>query len=357
MRKKVRAAAAALLLAAGLLSGCGSQVAVPLNQMKVEKYVTLGDYANLQVKVDAASVDQEELGALLNDVYLSGVTAENGGISDRAVAVGDIVVMDYEGRKDGVAFEGGTAQDARLTIGSGQFIDGFEDGLVGVMPGETVDLELSFPEGYRNAELAGQAVVFTVTVHYIVPAKIAVEDMQDSVAASLGVENVNTVEELNQYLYDYLYSNAQANYSSSVQNGIMEALMECCTFGEFPKELVEDYREMISASLERNAAMYGSTVDSYALYFFGMKGEELINTYAEETLKQDLAMQAVANAEGLTVSDEELQSLLEEQAGAAGYDTVEEYMGDISKEDYRNYFMNEKVMEYLTERVTVTDNE
>ena len=153
MKKKIAGALTALAMAV-LLAGCGSQVNVPLNQMKVEKYVTLGDYANLQVKADAASVDPEELESLLNDVYLSGVTAETGGITDRAVAVGDIVVMDYEGKKDGVAFSGGTAQGARLTIGSGQFIDGFEDGLVGVMPGETVDLDLRFPEGYKNADLA-----------------------------------------------------------------------------------------------------------------------------------------------------------------------------------------------------------
>ena len=356
MKKKI-AGALTTLVTAVLLAGCGSQVNVPLNQMKVEKYVTLGDYANLQVKADAASVDPEELEALLNDVYLSGVTAETGGITDRAVAVGDIVVMDYEGKRDGVAFAGGTAQGARLTIGSGQFIDGFEDGLVGVMPGETVDLDLRFPEGYKNADLAGQAVVFTVTVHYIVPGKIPVEEMQDLVAASLGVENVSTVEGLNQYLYDYLYSDAQANYNNSVQNGIMGALMECCTFGELPEELVEDYREMISESLERNAAMYGSTADSYAMYAFGMTKEEVINTYAEETLKQDLAMQAVANAEGLAVSDEELQSILEEQAAATGYGTVEEYMGNISRENYRNFFMNEKVMEYLVQKVTVTENE
>ena len=114
---------------------------------------------------------------------------------------------------------------------------------------------------------------------------------------------------------------------------------------------------MMWESLERNAAMYGSTADSYAMYAFGMTKEEVINTYAEETLKQDLAMQAVANAEGLAVSDEELQSILEEQAAATGYGTVEEYMGNISRENYRNFFMNEKVMEYLVQKVTVTENE
>ena len=136
-----------LLAAAFLSAGCGSRVDVPLNQMEVERYVTLGDYNNLSVSVAPASVDEEELEQLLRSVYSAHVTAQSGGVTDRPVEQGDTVVMDYEGKKDGVAFDGGTAQNASLTIGSGRFIPGFEDGLIGVMPGETVDLKLYFPEG------------------------------------------------------------------------------------------------------------------------------------------------------------------------------------------------------------------
>lgn len=347
----------AALAATVLLAGCGSDTDVPLNQMKVEKYVTLGDYNNLSINVDAIAVDEAELNTLLNNVYIGSVTAEHGGITDRAVEVGDTVVMDYEGKKDDVAFEGGTAQGASLTIGSGQFIDGFEDGLVGVMPGDTVDLNLSFPENYGNTELAGQAVVFTVTVHYIRPTEVAVEDMEDVVVATMGIPDVNTVEELRQYAYDYLYSSAETNYTYNVQNGIMDALMAQCVFKELPEKLVESYGEMILESIESNAAAYGVTADVYAGYFYGMSSEDLVQTYAEETLRQDLAMQAIANAEGLSVSDEELQEKLSEYAEAAGYATVEEYVGDNSQEEYRNYFMNEKVMEYLKEKAVITENE
>lgn len=348
---------AAALTAAVILTGCGSEVDVPLNQMKVEKYVTLGDYNNLSVTLDAVAVDETELNTLVNSVYIGNVTAEHGGIVDRAVDTGDTVIIDYEGKKDGVAFAGGTAQGASLTIGSGQFIDGFEDGLIGVMPGETVDLNLTFPESYGNTELAGQAVVFTVTVHYIQPAEVAPEDMEDVVVASIGIPDVNTVEELRQYAYDYLYSNAETNYSYSLQNGIMDALMAQCVFKELPEELVENYRVMIQESIESNAAVYGVTADVYAGYFYGMSSADLVDLYGEETLKQDLVMQAIANAEGLSVSDDELQEMLLEYAQEAGYSTVEEYLGDASKEDFRNYFMNERVMEYLIDKATVTENQ
>lgn len=338
---------AVLLGAAFLLAGCGSKVDVPLNQMEVEKYVTLGDYHNLSVQVAPASVDEDELEQLLRNVYNAHVTAQSGGVTDRPVEEGDTVIINYEGKKDGVPFEGGTAQNASLTIGSGQFIDGFEDGLIGVMPGETVDLNLSFPEGYKgNAQLAGQAVVFTVTVHFIVPLQ-----MEDAVVAGMGIEGVDTVEGLRQYAYDYLYENANTNYIYSLQDAIVGALLEQSRFENIPEEMVEKYRRKMQDNLESVAASYGTTADAYALYNYGMNCEDMVNTYAEDSLRQNLAMQAIANAEGLTVGDEELQESLLEYAVRAGFETVEEFIGEDSLEDYRDYFMNEKVMDFLMEKV------
>ncbi len=385
MRKK-RMGILAVVTAAVLLTGCGGENAgtdssadsaeqsgsggteaadgsdgagsvEPLSRQEVEKYVTLGDYHSLSVTMDAVSVDEGELEELLNSVYIGSLNGENGGIVDRAVAAGDTVLIDYEGKKDGVAFAGGTAQNASLTIGSGQFIPGFEEGLTGVMPGETVDLDLSFPEGYGNAELAGQAVVFTVTVHCILPEKVAFEDMQDSVVASMGIPEVNTAEELREYAYDYLYARAEENYTVILQQNILGALVEQCEFGEFPEELRESYQRMISEYVASAADYYGVDEDVYTNFYFGMGSEEMIHTYAEESLQQDFAMQAVANAEGLNVSDEELQTKLLERAVSAGYSSVEEYLGSGSLEDYRDYFMNEKVLEYLTDKANITVNE
>ena len=164
MRKSVSLIAVFLL--AGLLAGCGQEPEVTnsnLSEMNVDKYVTLGDYSNISISVEPVEVQQSQWDELTLAVYQSYVTAENGGVTNRAVEEGDIVIIDYAGKKDGVAFEGGTASNANLTIGSGRFIDGFEEGLIGVIPGETVDLNLAFPDDFRNEELAGQPVVFTVT--------------------------------------------------------------------------------------------------------------------------------------------------------------------------------------------------
>lgn len=331
----------------------GSSAEPSLHEMNVEEYVSLGDYSSFEVRVDKIGVDDEELKSLMSSAYIEYVTPEHGGIMDRAVAMGDTVVIDYEGKKDGVAFGGGTAQGAHLAIGSGQFIDGFEEGLVGVMPGETVDLNLTFPEGYGNADLAGQAVVFTVTVQCILPKEMAEEDMEDVVAASMGISGVSNVAEFRQYAYDYLYS----RYEYEVQGNVLELLLERCEFQELPEELLEPYRQMWHQVFTMYASMYQLSLDQYTSIFHGADSETLISRYAEQYLKQDLALQAIANKEGLGISDEELQTRLSEEAEEAGYASIQEYVGTESWENYRNDYMNERVTDYLIERTTVSEAE
>lgn len=347
MKKKIIGVAAAVMIAV-LLVGCGNSATATnrdLNEMKVERYVTLGDYNNLSISVaPQAEVGQEEWNELMLAVYQSYVTEDNGAVTNRAVEMGDTVVIDYVGTKDGVAFGGGTASNAKLTIGSGEFIDGFEDGLIGARPGETVELNLSFPEGFRqNAELAGQAVVFTVTVDYIFP---TLDEMEDSVVASLGVEDVSTVDELWQYVYDYLQDNVEEAYLYSLQNAIIEHLLDQTTIDELPQTFVESYNHVFQDNLDRIAAGYGVSAE-ILVSSYGMDLESYISLYSEVQARQEILLQAIANREGLTVSDEELQEALEEYAAEDGYATVEEWLGDYDREEYRNYIMCDKVMEYL----------
>lgn len=350
MKKKLISVLTAVL-AVGMLSGCGSKKEdTVLKEMEVDSYVTVGEYKGLKVNVAPAAVDKAELETLVNDIYSSYVTVENGGITDRAVEVGDTVNIDYEGKKDGVAFDGGTATGQSLTIGSGQFIDGFEEGLVGVMPGETVDLNLTFPEAYHSADLAGQAVVFTVTVNFIAPT-----EMDDAVVATMGIENVTNVEELNQYANDYLYQNALYNYEANVQNAVMDAFMQSCEFKEVPEALVEKYETASRENITATATSYGMDADTFTTYYYGMDMETFVTTYSEEAVKQDIAMQWVANQENLNITDEELDTILLEQAQAYGYATVEEFLGETSKEDYREYFLYDKVLEFLVENAVVSE--
>lgn len=350
MKKKIASLLTAVL-AVGMLTACGSSDAdKALKDMDVEKYVTLGEYKGLNVTVAPITVDEAQVDSLVDSAYSTYISAENGGITDRAVAVGDTANIDYVGKKDDVAFDGGTAQGYNLTIGSNSFIDGFEDGLVGVMPGETVDLELSFPEQYHSADLAGQAVIFTVTVNFIVP-----EEKSDDVVMAMGIEDVTTVEQLRQYAYDYLYSMAQTNYNASLGNSILYGFMESCIFEEIPQEIVDMYYNQGVQKIAQQAANYGMLPESFVPAYFGMEYDAFLAEFGEEAAKQNIAMQAVANAENLNVTDEELNAKLLEYAQMAGFNSVEEFLGDESIEMYRDNMMYEKVMAFLTENAVISN--
>lgn len=347
MKKKMTILLTALLSVA-MLGGCGKESGA-LRDMKVEKYVTLGEYMGIPAQLPSAAVDEAQTEELFKALYLDSVTPEMG-IMDREVVLGDTVNIDYEGKKDGVAFERGTDSGAQLEIGSDKFIDGFEDGLIGAMPGETRDLELRFPDGYGNAELAGQEVVFTVTVNYIYPT-----DYNDEVVAALGIPDITTVEGLRQFVRDYLETNAQNAYRAKLENTVVDNLIAGCVFQEIPEAVVQRYRDNIQEGLEADCAAQGVDINTYCMYSYGMDAETFMDQYAQEAAKQSLAFQAVANAEDLNVTDEQLQENLEQYAAQGGYATVEEFLGDMDREEYREYFMFENVLDFLTQNAQITE--
>lgn len=355
MKKRV-AKVMAMLLAVGVLAGCGSDGDKPLGQLNVDKYVTLGDYNNLNVSVTPEEVTEEQVELTMIDIYLDYVSAEAGGITDRAVEVGDTINLDYVGKKDGVAFANGSAKGDQLTIGSGRFIDGFEDGLIGVMPGETVDLDLRFPDGYGNPDLAGQDVVFTVTVNFIMPEIAGIEDLQDEVMPYIEFADSSTVEEFRQFVYDALLEVAQENYTAELQSAIIDELVAQCEFKSLPEGMLEESRKTLTENLENVAAQLGATSEAVVSYYNGMSVEEYVETYASQGVKRNLAFQAIANNEGLAVDDEELQAALEEYVANSGFASEEAFLGDATKEDFRDFLMIQNVIDYLVEKVQANNN-
>lgn len=327
---------------------------VVLKDLDVAKYVTLGDYKNIEVTMAGPEVDQEEWDLINAQVYNDFVTAESGGVLDRAVENGDLVNIDYSGKKDGVVFDGGTAAAQQLEIGSGSFIAGFEEGLVGVMPGETVDLNLTFPEVYHNADLAGQAVVFTVTVNFIYPTS---ESWSDDVVASAENSDFTTVEEMKQYVYDYLEEYNAYYYDINLENAVVEAFINQCEFKDVPEELVQSYRDDFTLTMSNEAAMYGMDVDSLCYYYYGVDLATFLDTYVTESAKQSLAFQAVANAESMNLSDADFDARLLELATQYGCTSIEQYIGANPKEGYRELFMLEDVVAFLVENATVKQPE
>ena len=314
-----------------------------LDGINLGDFVELGDYKGVDVTVIRAEVTDEMVDQYIQSVLDSNKNKEE---VDRAVKDGDVVDIKYVGKKDGVEFDGGSSDSYELTIGSNTFIDGFEDGVIGMKKDETKDLNLTFPEDYNNTDLAGADVVFTVTVNHVYEETDAVLD--DAFVAARNIDGVSTVAEYRQYVYDNLMSSAKSQQETELERNVLEAVTANATFKETPEEMVSRYYDRLVKNLTTTASMYG-IADEY---------EDELQKSAQSAAEQIMVMQAIAEKEGLTLTDEELQADLESSASEYGYDSVEAYeeaVGDLR--GYKEYLMSEKVTKYLIENANVTETE
>lgn len=360
MKKKITLLLTGLLVLS-LFTGCGAKEEQEAESKtetgtKVEAeaetdgaLVTLGNYKGLPVTAPAVEVNQEEADNLVKQIYYSYEDGEADGIKDRAVQNGDMVNIDYEGKKDGVAFAGGTAANQQLVIGSNSFIAGFESGLIGVNPGETVDLNLTFPDQYHNKELEGQPVVFTVTVNYIYST-----EYKDDAVAGWGEEDYKNVAELKKFVEDYMLEMAQSNYDYTVENSVLSQFLGGCTFAELPEDVLTSYRDILKKNIENQAANFGIDAESFCQYQYGMIMSQFMELYGVEFAKQRIALQALADAENLNKTEEELDAAISEAAKENGYDSVEAFMGNNSREDYRQAFMVQDAVQFLIDNAKIT---
>ncbi|MCD8082698.1 MAG: trigger factor [Clostridiales bacterium] len=264
----------------------------------------LGQYLGVELTRQSTEVTDEALEAQIQSIL--DANPEYLEVTDRAAQNGDIVNIDYVGMKDGVAFDGGTAEGYDLELGSGSFIDGFEAGLVGANAGEERSLNLTFPEDYLNTELAGQAVVFDVTVN-------AIKEKKDAVLDDAFVQRMSdftTVEEFREDTLADLEELAEQQAEQQLQNDAFQAVLDATTFDLNEAAVEQSYQTQIEY-YEDMADAYGMTLESLA-GIYGMTLEEFqdqIRTAAENSIRQSLLVTAVAEAEELTPTDEERESL------------------------------------------------
>ena len=224
---------------------------------------------------------------------------------------------------------------------------------------ETKDLNLTFPEDYNNTDLAGADVVFTVTVNHVYEETDAVLD--DAFVAARNIDGVSTVAEYRQYVYDNLMSSAKSQQETELERNVLEAVTANATFKETPEEMVSRYYDRLVKNLTTTASMYGIDLETFMAYSYGLAADEYedeLQKSAQSAAEQIMVMQAIAEKEGLTLTDEELQADLESSASEYGYDSVDAYqeaIGDLR--GYKEYLMSEKVTKYLIENANVTETE
>ena len=314
-------------------------------------YVTLGEYMGLTVQIDLTASEEEIEEELEYYLQTADVMEE---ITEGTVEEGDTVSIDYEGKKDGVAFDGGTAKDYDLTIGSNSFIDGFEDGLIGVNVGETVDLNLTFPENYFSEDLAGQDVVFTVTVHSIK----RMPELTDDLVNTITEGDYTTIDAYKEYIRSYLEEDKAAQRDTMVMTDLFTQVTNNSTINEYPEEMVNYGIQSMKNYYEDMAESFSMEFADFMLMYFGMTEEdfdEQVVLAVQQNMQQELYLKAIAEAEGLELTEEEYAEGCARYAESYGYESGEELVAAYGEDTVRISILQDKVLEYLMENAVVEE--
>lgn len=348
------AVAAAMVIS---LAGCGSTDNPEYtSQLNAEDYVEPCDYSAIPVEESAPEVSDA-----YRDYYIQyqlSTSATTQEVTDRDdVEDGDIVNIDYTGKIDGEEFDGGSATGYDLTIGSGSFIDGFEDGLIGHKVGETVDLNLTFPDDYSNTDVAGKDVVFTVTINSI--SQTVTPELTDEWVQARGISGVTTVEEYEDYVYDQLMEQAQESYDSDVQSAVGQYVLDNSTFKQDPPQaMIDRISESMTTYYTSYATQYGMELDDFLQTFMGADEDDpeaIITENATDSAKELLVLQVIADREGLNPSRTQINQEVSSAAVSAGYDSVSDFKKATDPDEFKENLMSQNVLEYLASKANVTE--
>lgn len=271
--------------------------------------VTLGDYKGLTVEVTKQEVTDADIDARIEQDRQK--VARTVDVEGRALENGDTVNLDYAGSVDGVAFEGGTAEGQTLTLGSNQFIPGFEEQMVGMNIGEEKDLNVTFPEQYHAAELAGKAAVFHVKVNSATHTELP--ELNDEFAAD--ASEYNTFAEYKDSIVKELNEKAAKNNEVAVENALVEKATANAQM-DIPEAMIRDQVNYILREMQMRMAYQGLRLEDY-LKYTGQTVEQLADMYkgeAEQRVKMELTLEAIRKAEGVEPTDEDVQKQIAEQA-------------------------------------------
>lgn len=281
----------------------------------VKPEVKLGEYKNLPIKKKSTRVTQKEIDAeveRLQERYADLELKEEG-----AVENGDTAVIDFEGFKDGVAFDGGKGEDYPLEIGSGSFIPGFEEQLIGMQKGETKDIDVTFPENYGASDLAGQPAVFKVTVKEI-KAKVLPE-VNDELVKEAKIKDVETLEDYRSYMKKTISEHKEQENEENFTNELLTKIVENAEV-EIPDAMIESETDQMVNEFKQRLSGQGFTLEQFAAVTG--QNEEMIRAEmrkdAEKKVNVRLVLEAIAEAEKIEISEEDIEAELQEIANQFG---------------------------------------
>ena len=312
--------------------------------------VELGKYEGIEVKKNKVSVSEKEVDEKLKS--LQEKQARFVDVTNRAAKMGDLVNIDFVGSVDGVAFEGGTAKDYELELGSHTFIEGFEDQVAGMKIDENKDVNVTFPKEYHVKELAGKPAVFAVKLLAIREKQMP--EIDDKFAAD--VSEFNTLAELKKDTIEKLKAEKEAQADRDVENKLVEEVVKNATV-EVPSAMVKNQISRGIEEMKRSLAMQGMSYEMY-LGYIGMTDEEFRLSREADTEKQiktSLVLGEIIKKEGIKVDDAEIDAKIAELAERMKKtaDELKKTMTASQKEVLENNIVSEKIMKLLKDKNTI----
>ena len=317
-------------------------------EYKALDYVTLGQYKALEVTVCSLDVTEDEIQQQFYDDCSSHDKLLQ--VTEGEVAEGDVVNIDYVGSIDGVEFDGGTDKGVDLTIGSGTFIPGFEDGLIGAAIGKEINVNVTFPENYGNTDVAGKDAVFAVTVNFVKKAP----EMTDDIVAE--ISDHKTVDEYRKGVEEQLKADKEAQQNSDKINGILNQIYSASTINGYPEEVVNYRTAQMKAYYTQIAEQSDMTLADFLSNQLQMTEEQFDQqcpAVIKQSMIQELLLKAVAESENMEISDEEYEAGIEKYVKSTGAESKETLLSQYTEAEIRRSLIMDKALDFLKENTTV----
>lgn len=321
-------------------------------EVALKPEVTLGKYKGVKVdKADTDVTDDEVTAEIDKEREKNSRTVE---VADRAVKDGDIATIDFEGFVDGVAFEGGKGEDYPLTIGSHTFIPGFEEALIGAEPGKETDVNVTFPEDYQAAELAGKAAVFKCTVKKLQEKQLP--ELDDDFVSEISEES-DTVEQYREEIRKKLADRKEAEAKDAKESAVIDAIIEDAKM-DIPEAMLETQQRQMVQDYAQRLQSQGISMEQY-MQFTGMTRDRLMEQVKPAALKRiqsRLVLEAVVAAEKMEASQEEFEEEIKTMAESYQMeaDKVKELLGENGKKQVLEDICIRKAVEFVVDNAKET---
>ena len=313
----------------------------------VSKYVTIGEYKGLELTRTSQPVTDDDVQAEIN------YNLEDNGseVKDGTVENGDTVTINFTGTIDGKEFDGGSAEDYELVVGDGEMIDGFEDGIVGMKSGETKELDLTFPDDYYEESVAGKAVVFKVTLQkFTRPAELTDEWVAENT-------EYKTVDEYRAAVKTQLEDTAVQTADYELYSDAWNEVQAASEIKDYPKEDVDAAKKSYQELNEKYVKDAGMEMADF-LESQGMSEEDYeseCQQYAESKVEQNLIVQGIMDAEGLSIDDEETQKLKDDLIKDYGFASIDEMIETYGEQEVNESLALLRVERFIVDNANVTE--